>query len=299
MNPSLRVLYKPPLHNLHSSYQDREKMDQAGSARRSLDPRKVSRRGWEENDFLPPGWWHRKPKPGSSSRQIQVLSPEGRRFTSYKGVLEHLRSHEMYSQVDIERMKRFPDGVLKERVGQEQKISVKEYQGALARGETGPELENIRNQLRSRGWREDGRLVPRGWMFRQRPGLHHIDFITEMGEQLKSVRDANKYLVVNKFDFIIDAKLCREAFVDNYELELRRIEKNSNLEKPVAQPVLPAGITLRKVAPEKTEESDRDMTPLPTMFQHVFKRLENFRKNTALRCGATRLKSIDDDFDSL
>ena len=97
----------------------------------------------------------------------------------------------------------------------------------------------------------------------------------------------------------VDAKLCREAFVDSYELELRRIEKNSNLEKPVPQPVLPAGITLRKVTPEKNVESDRDITPLPTMFQQVFKRLENFRKNTALRSGAKRLKSIDDDFDSL
>ena len=82
-------------------------------SRQSEELKKLSEQGWVENDFLPQRWLCKKTRPGSSL--IAVLSPERTRFTSYKSVLHHLRSSELYSDEDIERFKRFPDGVLRRR----------------------------------------------------------------------------------------------------------------------------------------------------------------------------------------
>ena len=209
-------------------------------SRHSEELKKLSEQGWVENDFLPERWLCRRMRPGSSL--IAVLSPERTRFTSYKSVLHHLRSSELYSDEDIERFKRFPDGVLRKRVAaqsvprsqqrRERRLSLSHYKLALLRGAPEDELEQIRHQLRSRGWKEDIDLVPRGWMFRQRPGLSIIDFVTEKGTQLRSVTDANNYLAVNKIDFVINGKLFKEAFSDNYELELKMIEKRSKVKTP-------------------------------------------------------------------
>ena len=269
--------------------------------------------GWLENEFLPAGWRCRQTRANSSC--ILVLSPEGEQFSSYRAVLEHLRSDGRYSREDAERFQRFPDGVLRRVTARGS--SVRKYQAALRREREDPgEVEEVRAGLREGGWREDSDLVPTGWMFRQRPGLASMEFINQAGRQFHSVKEANSFLALNKVDFLIRGSLCQAAVVDNYELELKRIERRTNLEKPAqpALPSLPAGISLSRLkapatAPaalnkhsQKVSFSLENFNPDSSSiseFQNVFKQLETFKKKNCNVRDNKRFKSSFDEIDRL
>ena len=181
------------------------------------------------------------------------------------------------------------------------------------------ENEEIRAGLREAGWREDPDLVPAGWMFRQRPGLATVQFISQQGRQFHSVKEANTFLASNKVDFLIRGSLCQAAVVDNYELELKKIERRTNLGKsaPPALPSLPAGISLSRLdssAPTRElplskhsqefrfslENFKTDNTSISiSEFQNVFKQLETFKRKNCDVGENKRFKYSYDEIDSL
>jgi hypothetical protein len=66
---------------------------------------------WLENNYLPEGWLHKKPK--SNFIYIWVRSREGLLFKSFKQVDNFFNSNEDYSDEDVERFTLFPDGIPK------------------------------------------------------------------------------------------------------------------------------------------------------------------------------------------
>ena len=63
------------------------------------------------------------------------------------------------------------------------------------------------------------------WLFKQKPGLTSLTFLTPTGELLLSTKEANKYMESHGVKHVIDAKLCQSRLGTNYELELKKIEK--------------------------------------------------------------------------
>ena len=62
-------------------------------------------RGWTENIYLPVSWLTKMLK---QKNMINVLSPDGKLFNSYKSLIAHLRDNPEYQEDDIRRLVRFP-----------------------------------------------------------------------------------------------------------------------------------------------------------------------------------------------
>ena len=62
-------------------------------------------RGWKENIYLPVSWLTKMLK---QKNMINVLSPDGQLFNSYKALIAHLRHNPDYQEDDIRRLVRFP-----------------------------------------------------------------------------------------------------------------------------------------------------------------------------------------------
>jgi len=91
--------------------------------------------GWLQNNFLPAGWIHKKPK--SSYSYIWVKSREGVFFKSSKQVINYLNSSTEYSEYDVQKFYLFPDGSNKKKT-----------------------LSNVR------GWMNND-FLPEGWKYKQ------------------------------------------------------------------------------------------------------------------------------------
>ena len=266
-------------------------------------------RGWEENIYLPVSWMTKIPK---QTNIINVISPSGQLFNSYKALIGFLKDNPDYQEDDIRRLASFPDGkrhkkietlvasvltshppVVAEKTNSGNR-TLKHYIAAL-RSKTDPsEVLKIKKCLLESGWKEDESVIPRNWLLRQKPGLSTITFVTDTGELLGNVKEANKHLEErgNGHTFYIDAGKCKSLFADNYELELKRIEKLTKLKK-VLPAKAPSIATISKV-----QETDKEILPRSHVsekfsmdvldmdrnksisgFKDVFQQLEKFKKS--------------------
>merc|ERR1719186_1951758 len=171
-----------------------------------------------------------------------------------------MRTNQKYTESDIQRMKLYPNGKPSnklgrnvddlswkeddETVGKLHKVKVnkskaevkgkhytiKQYQEALKNGTNEDEVKQIKEFYIKKGWIEDGALLPAMWLFRQKPGMTSLNFMTASGELLLSTKEANKYLENHGMSKVIDAKKCKDACGKNYEFELKRLEKKVKLE---------------------------------------------------------------------
>ena len=133
-------------------------------------------RGWKENIYLPVSWLTKMLK---QKKMINVLSPDGKLFNSYKSLIAHLRDNPEYQEDDIRRLVRFPDGKVHQKIEtlvntvlpastgpaektrKSRKYTLKHYVAAI-KSKTDPgELASIRQHLLETGWKEDSSLVPR------------------------------------------------------------------------------------------------------------------------------------------
>lgn len=296
INQNGKMLFED-IQNLLKSDSEESK----GEGRRHL----VSR-GWEENMFLPNNWMCKKSV--NSSLTPNIISANGEIFNSFRPLIQHLKDNPEYNQEDINKLSKFPDGKTRKKVEYwisaiapvpksaptEKKYTVKQYMNALKTPDStsNSDILEMRSYLLRTGWREDEALVPRGWLFKQRPGLPTIMFLTEAGDLLANVKEANIFLADR--GFTIDGKKCQERFDDNYELDLRRMERSANIkeEKMTLPSNFPSNITVTMVnqpKPEVKAEKQAKKFSLDVLdmernqpiagFKNIFHKLEIFKKS--------------------
>ena len=61
---------------------------------------------WFANEYLPEGWLCQK----NVNRNIKLRSIEGRRFSSYRSAMEHMKSNLKYTENDMMKLFLYPDG---------------------------------------------------------------------------------------------------------------------------------------------------------------------------------------------
>ena len=136
-------------------------------------------------------------------------------------------------------------------------------------------------------------MIPRNWLLRQRPGLTTITFVTDTGELLGNVKEANKFLKErgNGHTFYIDGEKCKSLFVDNYELELKRIEKFTKSKGTHTDNVPASKVQgTSKEHPENLTKDyvkekfsldvlDMDRNKSISGFKNMFQQLEKFKKS--------------------
>ena len=251
------------LHKQNLIFEEIQKILSAGTTEERQEARKtLIKRGWVENDFLPDNWLLRKGNRGI----FQVITNDGHILKSFKHIIGHLmKFNDIYSKEDINRFKRFPDGQLdrkiealiqkelnSEQVFKPRKFSLKQYRDALIKDKHSELTLLIKKYfLTEEGWKEDSSVTPENWLFKQKPGKRTVMFLTENGDFLTSVDGANRFLKNNQIDFLIDSTKFAETFDDNYELQLKKIERaeakqNRNPPGPVL-PNLPSTISVTKV----------------------------------------------------
>jgi len=136
-----------------------------------------------------------------------------------------------YDTDDAERFKKYPDGkphLVEKKVEEKARnkyFTIKQYQEALKKDDNKEEVREIKEYYIGKGWIEDETILPPMWLFKQKPGLTSLTFLTPTGELLLSTKEANKYMESHGVNHVIDAKLCQSRLGTNYELELKRIEK--------------------------------------------------------------------------
>ena len=119
----------------------------------------------------------------------------------------------------------------------------------------------------------------------------------------------------NGLTFHIDGPKCKQVFVDNYELELKRIEKSAKV-KEANLPNIPSTVTISKVTINKVNEErtgdkqEEQNTPIAEKFsldvldmernksiagfKNMFQQLDQFKKSV-LSTSSTN-SSLDLDF---
>ena len=295
INQNGKILFED-IQNLLKS--DSEKL--RGEGRKHL----VSR-GWEENMFLPNDWMCKK---SVNASQLNIISASGEIFNSFRPLIQYLKDNPEYNQEDINKLSKFPDGKTRKKVEYwisaiapvpksaptEKKYTMKQYMNALKAPDSASnrDIAEMRAYLLRTGWREDETLVPRSWLFKQRPGLPTIMFLTESGDLLANVKEANVFLADK--GFTIDGKKCQERFDDNYELDLRRMERTANIkeEKFTLPSNLPSNITVTMVqqpkpdikAEKQTKKFSLDVLDMERNqpiagFKNMFHKLEIFKKS--------------------
>ena len=264
-------------------------------------------RGWVENIYLPVSWMSKTHKHHPASSMINVMSPCGQMFSSYKALIRFLKDNPEYQEEDIRKLARFPDGknhkkiealimsvlqsntfntFLDEKITRGRK-TLKQYIAALRSKRDTSEILEIKKCLLEDGWKEDESVIPRNWLLRQKPGLTTITFVTDTGELLSNVKEANKHLKTrgNGHTFYIDGAKCKSLFVDNYELELKRIEKLSKVNANASQ-VQEARkenneMMSKNYVSEKFSLDVLDMERNQSIsgFKDMFQQLEKFKKS--------------------
>ena len=272
----------------------------------------LKERGWKENIYLPVSWMTKIPK---QIGLINVISPSGQLFNTYKALIGFLKDNPDYHEDDIRRLAIFPDGIRHKKV--ESLIAnvlphpsiaiaektntgsrtLKQYITAIRSKSDPSEILKIKKDLLNCGWKEDASVVPRNWILRQRPGQTTITFVTDTGDVLGNVKEANRYLKErgNGHTFYIDGAKCKSLFVDNYELELRRIEKVTKVKEELSTNI-PSTITISKVKEEAKEANekiprkhvsdkfsmdvlDMDRNKSISGLKSMFQQLEKFKKS--------------------
>ena len=262
-------------------------------------------RGWGENIYLPVSWMSKIPNQ-KITNIINVMSPCGQLFKSYKALIIFLKDHTEYHEEDIRRIGRYPDGKSHKKIETliasvlhsittvvDKKISsvrktLNHYIAALRSKRDPIEILEIKKCLLESGWREDESLIPRNWLLRQRPGLTTINFVTDTGVFLSNVKEANKHLkkMGNGHTFFIDGAKCRSLFIDNYELELRRIEKLSQVNANFTASQVQEARHANKIMPTNyvSEKFSLDVLDLKrnksiSGFKNMFQQLEKFKQS--------------------
>jgi len=296
---SPKLSYSRPLY--FESLQEKLRVgneDEKESARQELEAR-----GWSENEYLPNGWRCRAYK---STKQINVLSSDGELFHSYSAVLQKIASNAEYTNEDAERFKRYPDGkphMVERKVEERVKnkyFTIKQYQEALKKDDNEEEIREIKEYYLEKGWIEDETILPAMWLFKQKPGLTSLTFLTPTGELLLSTKEANKYMENHGVNHVIDPKLCQARLGTNYELELKRLEKkikveaNSSVEstikmeteddfsfendvkpEPITSFKVPSGIKIEKTSSE-SKKGSKVSKKAPDVSNFKFYSLEEF-----------------------
>merc|ERR1719369_699599 len=282
-----------------------EKLKSGNEQQKQAAIEELDNRGWVENEYLPEGWRFREYK---STKQINVLSPDGEMYHSYRAVFQKLTAAgEEYNKDDVERFRRFPDGKLhtveakkvEERV-KNKYFTIKQYQEALKKDDNEEEIREIKEYYLEKGWIEDETILPAMWLFKQKPGLTSLTFLTPTGELLLSTKEANKYMENHGVNHVIDPKLCQARLGTNYELELKRLEKkikveaNSSVEstikmeteddfsfendvkpEPITSFKVPSGIKIEKTSSENKKGS-KVSKKAPDVSNFKFYSLEEF-----------------------
>ena len=130
-------------------------------------------------------------------------------------------------------------------------------------------------------------MIPRNWLLRQKPGLTTITFVTDTGELLSNVKEANKHLKTrgNGHTFYIDGAKCKSLFVDNYELELKRIEKLSKVNANASQVQEARKENKEMMSKNYVSEKfsldvlDMERNQSISGFKNMFQQLEKFKKS--------------------
>ena len=233
---------------------------------------------------------------------ISVLTSDGLHFNTVKALIGHVKLNKNYTIDDVDRLKRFPDGQINPKVekylsapkpveGEKAThFTLKDYKKSLISNSA--ETVKIKSYLKSKGWKEDDVLVPKSWLFLQKPGLTQILFLTDAGDLLGSVKEANNYLKDKKMNFVIDGSKCKTLLSgDNHELQIKRMQKNSKAkENLVLPPNLPPNISITKVNKPKSAQNpvaqkfsldflDMERNKPIAGFKNMFHKLEIFKKS--------------------
>ena len=137
-------------------------------------------------------------------------------------------------------------------------------------------------------------------------------FLTDTGDLLGSVKDANTHLKTKNINFVIDGAKCKNILSgDNHELQIKRMEKSSKVkENLVLPPNLPPNISITKVSKSnKNPENpvaqkfsldflDMERNKPIAGFKNMFQKLEIFKKSV-VGAGDGKLTNKDLDFDCL
>jgi hypothetical protein len=275
-----------------------EKLKSGTSIEKERAIEELEAKGWKENEYLPEGWRFKEYK---STQQINVLSSGGELYHSYKAVLQKFASEEdKFSKEDADRFKRFPDGKLhkveaKKHIEEKVKskyYTIKQYQEALKKGND-EEINEIKEYYLEKGWIEDDTLLPPKWLFKQKPGMTSLTFMTSAGELLMSTKEANRYLESHFSSLSIDAKKCKARLGTNYELELKRIEKKVKKEVNLK---IPSGIKIEKATNDIKKEPKEEKI-IPDVSNFKFYSLEEF--DTKSNVHLAEFKGVFEKLESL
>jgi len=297
--PSLEKSPKP-IKSKPSIFESlQEKLKSGTSVEKERAIVELEAKGWKKNEYLPEGWRFKEYK---SAPQINVLSSDGELYHSYKTVLQKLASEEdKFSKEDADRFKRFPDGKLhkvevKKPVEEKVKnkyFTIKQYQEALKKGNS-EEISEIKEYYLEKGWIEDDTILPPKWLFKQKPGMTSLTFMTSAGELLMSTKEANKYLQSHFSSLSIDAKMCKARLGTNYELELKRIEKKVKIEADLK---IPSGIKIEKVSNDIIKKEPKEEQMIPDVSNFKFYSLEEF--DTKSNVHIAEFKGVFEKLESL
>merc|ERR1719470_263508 len=295
--PSLEKSPKPikSKPSLFESLQEKLKSGTSIEKERAVE--ELEAKGWKENEYLPEGWRFKEYK---STQQINVLSSDGELYHSYRAVLQKLATEDKYSKEDADRFRKFPDGKphkVEAKKHTEEKVkskyfTIKQYQEALKKGNE-EEISEIKEYYLEKGWIEDDAILPPKWLFKQRPGMTSLTFITSAGELLMSTKEANKYLESHFSSLSIDAKMCKARLGTNYELELKRIDKKVKTEADLK---IPSGIKIEKVTTDIKKEPTEEKI-LPDVSNFKFYSLEEF--DTKSNVHLAEFKGVFEKLESL
>jgi len=147
---------------------------------------KIDGREWLENDYLPDGWKFKKPRSRSNPHYIWVKSREGILYKSAKQVVNFLNASVEYSNKDVQRFSRFPDGEFKK--------STK----TKASNQNRQHVSKKKNpKCKTQNWLKSENL-PEGWLYKEHNRSYAVCAKSPNGTIFNSYSAITNFLKDNK-----------------------------------------------------------------------------------------------------